>query len=239
MKNNIFKVIFILLLSIILLGAPRLARLIANLFETEALDPDRSFLWLSIRHLIQLIIVLLIMFVISKFKKIDFHLGFGNKEIGISYLKKFMLFFSIYTVGAFLLIILTGGFQSFPFPLVPRNIIGYLGFQLLLTGPSEEIIFRAFAITMFGLLFSNRVFKGKISAANLYAAIIFGIAHIYIAFSPFEISYSIMQVFLAIGLGIFYGDCYEKSKSVIYPIIMHSFTNVLMVGITIILSFLL
>jgi len=239
MKRNILKVCYIILLSIILLGAPRIARLIANLFNTSVLDPDRSFLWISIRHIAQVLIILLIIYVISRFKKIDFHLGFGNKEIGFSYLKKFMLFFTIYAIGAFLVIIFTGGFQSFPYPLVLRNIAGYLGFQLLLSGPSEEIIFRAFAISMFGLVFSKRLFKGKISAANLYAAIIFGIAHIYIAFSPFEISYSVMQVLLSIGLGIFYGDCYEKSKSVIYPIIMHSFTNVLMVSMTIILSFIL
>lgn len=36
--------------------------------------------------------------------------------------------------------------------------------------------------------------------------------------------------------GYFYGDCFEKSKSGIYPMIMHSFTNVLMVSVTIILS---
>jgi uncharacterized protein len=239
MKKYVIKTGLVVLLSLALLGLPKFGRLIANLFNLSKIDPDGAFMWISIHHIAQAALFLLIMFLFSRFKSIDFKLGIGDPKIGFAGVKKFMLFFSLYTLGAFLSIVFAGGFERFQYPLNARNIIGYLGFQLLLSGPSEEIIFRAFAITMFGLIFSKRIFKGKISIANIYAAIIFGLAHIYFAFSPWEISYSIFQVFYAMALGIFYGDVYEKSGSVIYPMMMHSFSNVLMIGVTVILSYIL
>ena len=76
-----------------------------------------------------------------------------------------------------------------------------------------------------------------LSYANLFAAIVFGVAHMQISLSPFDVSFKTTQVLLAIGLGYFYGDCYEKSKSVVYPMLMHSLSNVMMVGVTIMLSY--
>lgn len=233
------KVLFVILLSIVLLGAPILGRLGANLFDFSRLDPDGSFLWISVHHIIQAVVILVLIFISTKVFSLDFNLGLGNKEVGFKYLKRFMFFFMIYTVGAFGSMILMGGFQPFQYPLTGLNITGYLGFQLLLSGPSEELIFRAFAITIFAFLITDKRLNKHISYANLFAAIIFGLAHVYIRFSPFEVSYTVFQVVYAMVLGYFYGDCYEKSKSVIYPMIMHSFTNVVMIGLTVILSFIL
>jgi membrane protease YdiL (CAAX protease family) len=235
--NKFIKILSFILLAIFLLIVPKLGTFIANLFDYSLIDPDNAFMWISIHHMVQALVVLIVIIIINKVFKIDFNLGFGNKKIGVTYLKRFMLYFSIYTLVAFLISFLLGNLQSFQYPLSPRNIGGYMSFQLFLSGPSEELIFRAFAITMFAILMTNRRIDKRLTYANLFAAIIFGIAHIQISFNPFSISYILPQVFLAIGLGYFYGDCYEKSKSVIYPMLMHSFSNVLMMGITIILSF--
>ncbi|MDR4969416.1 MAG: CPBP family intramembrane glutamic endopeptidase [Acholeplasmataceae bacterium] len=231
------KIISIIVLTVILLGAPKVGTWVANMFDYSSIDPDGAFMWISVHHIIQAVVILLIILFSTKFYKVNFHLNMGNKEVGYRYLKKFMLYFSIYTVIAFIVIIISSGIQPFQYPLNARNISGYLGFQLLLSGPSEELIFRAFAITIFVLLVSQKRIDKHLSYANLFAAIIFGIAHIQFSLSPFDISFALPQVLMAIGLGYFYGDCYEKSKSVVYPMIMHSFSNVLMVGITILLSF--
>lgn len=233
------KIFIVIALSVVLIGAPIIGRLGANMFDFNTLDPDGSFLWISVHHIIQAVVILILIFISKKLFSIEYNLGFGNKEVGIKYLKRFMFFFMIYTVGAFLSMILLGGFQPFQYSLTGLNITGYLGFQLLLSGPSEELIFRAFAITVFSLLITSKRISKHISYANLFAAIIFGLAHVYISFSPFDLSFTVFQVVYAMVLGYFYGDCYEKSKSVIYPMIMHSFTNVVMIGITVILSFIL
>jgi membrane protease YdiL (CAAX protease family) len=84
----------------------------------------------------------------------------------------------------------------------------------------------------------GRAFSGKVSLANIVAAVIFGLAHVSFSFAPFQVSYSPMQVVFSVALGIFYGDCYEKSGSVFYPMIMHSIGNVLSVSATILTTIL-
>lgn len=237
--KNVLKFINMFVLALVLLVAPRIGGWVADLFDYSAIDPDGTFMWISIHHIAQALIILVLMYIMTKTLKIKFHLGLGDKEKGMKYLAKFMMIFTGYTIIAYIIIVLTNGFQSFQYPLTIRNISGYLGFQLLLSGPSEELIYRAFAISGFAYLVTNKRLNIKVSYAVLFASIIFGMAHMRFSFNPFSVTYSLMQVILSIGLGYFYGDCYEKSKSVVYPMIMHSYSNVLMVGFTIILSFVL
>lgn len=227
-----------LLLTVMLLGVPKFAGTVADAVNTGAIDPDGAFLWLSVHHLVQAAVFLVFILVIRLFSPLDFGLGWGRRKIGRRYVLRFTLIFSMYMIGSFALILITKSFQPFPFPLTAKNIIGYLGFQLLLTGPSEELIFRGFAITMLGLVLKGRVFSGKVSTANIVAAVVFGLAHVRFSFAPFQVSYSAMQVLYAAGLGLFYGDCYEKSGSVLYPMMMHSIGNVLSVTATILLTIL-
>ena len=64
---------------------------------------------------------------------------------------------------------------------------------------------------MLSLFIRNRLLKGKVSSANLIAAGIFGLAHVNVSFAPFSVNYSLYQVAMSIVLGLFYGDCYEKT----------------------------
>ena len=233
------NIIWVLFISFLLLFVPKLAGIIANSLNYQVIDPDGAFAWISIHHISQALIFIILMMLIKKFKSIDFGLNWGSREIGKTYLFSFFKYFSMYTAGAFITVVITKSFQPFTFPLSPVNILGQLGFQLLLSGPSEELIFRGFAISMLGLVIKGRFLKGKVSVENTISAVIFGLAHVGFSLRPFELRYSVFQVVYAIILGLFYGDCYEKTDSVIYPMIMHSFSNVLMVGCTILLSFVL
>jgi membrane protease YdiL (CAAX protease family) len=230
------KVLIAIALFATLLGVPIVAKLITNTFDFSALDPDNAFLWFMVRHAFQVLIIVVFMIVLAKIFKINFNLGLGNKQVGLNYLKKFVIIFSIGCVLWYAVMLLLGQFQPFAYDLTAKNILGYLSFQLFFTGPSEEIIFRAFAITLFAHFVSQKRANKKISYANLFAAIVFGLAHIGVSFAPFSVSFALPQIIISIILGYFYGDCFEKSKSVVYPIIMHSFTNVLTVGLTIILT---
>jgi uncharacterized protein len=134
---------------------------------------------------------------LNKFKPLEYGFGWGNKEVGKKYVLSFTLIFGAGSLGTHLLMILTSSFQQFAYPLTATNIIGQLSFQLLLSGPSEELIFRAFAITMLALVIKNRVFNGKASAANIIAAVIFGLAHMSFSFAPFAVIYNPFQVVLS------------------------------------------
>ncbi len=239
MKKVLINILWVLFLTILLLGVPKLSGIIASLFNYQNFDPHGSYAWISVHHILQALIFILIMAGINMFKPLDFGFGWGNKEVGKKYVLSFTLIFGLGSLASHILAILTGSFQPFSYPLTAANILGQMGFQLFLSGPSEELIFRAFAITMLGLVIKSRLFKGKVSGANLIAALIFGLAHVSFSLAPFEVSYIPFQVLLSIILGIFYGDCYEKSGSMYYPMMMHSISNVIMVGLTVIASFLL
>ena len=239
MNKTIKGVLWALFLTFVLLGIPKLSGMIASLFDYQSIDPDGAYAWFTVHHIIQALIFIIIIVVLNMFKPLEYGFGWGNKEAGKKYVLSFTLIFSLGSLATHLLMILSGSFQQFVYPLTATNIIGQMGFQLLLSGPSEELIFRAFAITMLALFIKGRVFKGKVSVANMIAAVIFGLAHVGFSFAPFAVSYNPFQVVLSIALGYFYGDCYEKSKSMYYPMMMHSISNVVMVGLTIIATFII
>jgi len=239
LSKAIQKSLWVLLLAGLLLGVPRLAGAAANLFNYHAIDPDGSFAWIAVHHIVQALIFMIIIFVITIFKPLDFGFKWGDTKVGKKYVLSFALIFGAGSLVSHVITILTGSFQPFQYPLTATNIFGQMGFQLLLSGPSEELIFRAFAITMLALFIRGRFLKGKISYANFIAAIIFGLAHVGISIAPLSLDYNLFQVILSIVLGIFYGDCYEKTGSLLYPMLMHSISNVITVGIAIIATFLL
>lgn len=228
--------LLIFLIALLLLGIPRLAGIAADVFDYRGIDPDSAYAWFSVHHIVQAAIIFVIMMLISHHKSHDYGLGRGNIKVGKRYIIRFSLFFGIYLFGAYTISILTNSLQPFPYPMTATNIIGQMGFQIFLSGPSEEFIFRAFAITMLGLVIKKRVFSNRVSIANVIAAIIFGLAHVQFSFVELTASFSVFQIVYAIGLGLFYGDCYEKSGSVIYPMMMHSISNAAMVGFAIIMT---
>ncbi|MBW6463549.1 MAG: CPBP family intramembrane metalloprotease [Firmicutes bacterium] len=239
MTITLKRISWVVFLALLLLVIPRLSGIVASLFNYRAVDPDGSYAWISVHHIVQALIFSAVMAILSKFKNLEYGLGWGDRATGRQYVLTFSFFFCIYTAGAFLTIFLTNSFQLFEYPLTAVNIIGQIGFQLLLSGPSEELIFRAFAITMLALMIKGKILNGRLSYANIIAAVVFGLAHVGFSFAPFELRYSAFQVIYSIVLGLFYGDCFEKTGSVYYPMMMHSITNVVMVGIIIIASLLI
>jgi membrane protease YdiL (CAAX protease family) len=239
MKSVLKKALYILLLAVILLAVPRLSGVIADLFNYSAIDPDGSYAWITMHHLVQTFIFLLIIALINRFKPLNYGFTWGNKDVGRKYVLSFALIFTAGSFVSHIITLLAGSFQPFQYPLTSLNIFGQLGFQLLLSGPSEELIFRAFAITMLVPVIRGRFLKGKVSYANLIAALIFGLAHVKFSFAPFAVDYTLYQVLMSVILGLFYGDCYEKTGSVYYPMIMHSVSNIVMVSMTVIASLLL
>ncbi len=239
MKQVIKKILWVLSLTLLLLGVPRLSGMVANLFDYSTIDPDGSFAWISIHHIVQALIFIMIIIIINRFRSFNFGFGWGDKERGKRYVLKFFVIFGIGSIVSHFLAISFNSFQPFAYPLTTTNITGQLAFQLFLSGPSEELIFRAFAITMLALFLKSRFLKWNVSSANIIAAVIFGLAHVGFSFVPFELRYNMFQVLMSVILGLFYGDCYEKTNSMYYPMIMHSVSNIIMVGLTIIFTFIL
>ena len=204
----------------------RLGWFAAGLIDYSSFDKENLFARLSVHHIIQMLLALLLIFILVKTKKAEgFKLAPKYDSKGIKYTLIFCAVLTAYYAVLYIAGSFTGTIRTFDHELNAVNVTGYLGFQLLLSGPSEEILFHSLPIAL--LLSCLKTGSKKDNAiAIVIAAVLFGIAHVDII----SFSFDLFQVCYAFVLGLFYGYTFIKSKSVIYPMIMHSMSNVISVG---------
>lgn len=235
-KNKIIKLLYrsnlVIVLFIIQLFASKAGGAVANLVSYERIDYYNLFTWISIHHIVQMFIALIIIVAMKKILKCDFGFKLGDKKKGVKYIKVFTIVITVYILISYLIGYTYNKITPYDFPLNARNIIGTLGFQLFLSGTAEEILFRALPITLLTFVFKGSIkIKWSITLEIIIAALLFAIAHIQWSLCPFVISMNYFQLFYAFVLGITYGIAYQRSDSIVYPALMHSISNVLMVGI--------
>jgi len=107
--------------------------------------------------------------------------------------------------------------------LTPLNIAGWLLFQGIFVGITEEVLFRGLLMTFLMKRTSGyvRVLKYEMHVAGVILALLFGLAHINNFWQePFWSAAG--QQFYAIALGILYAYWYEKSGSLLASIAGHN-----------------
>lgn len=230
-KKILVYVAVILLLFIFQEAVGKAGKGIANMFSYEKFDPYNAYVWNFVHHIIMLILALVAILVLSKLFKLNFGFGLGNRKIGTKFVLMYTIVFIGITLVVHIMMKVNNSLPVYAFPLNRNNIIGTLGFQLFLTGPAEEILFRALPITIFVcVLGKSTKTKWGITLETIIAAFLFSIAHIKWSLFPFTIEADYFQLFYAFAQGIIAGKAYQDSQSIIYPMLMHSISNVLMVG---------
>lgn len=230
-NRTLFGIIILVLLLFMQRLLGKAGYLIADLVPYQQIDPFNSFAEISIHHAVLLIIGLLIILVLSKLLNLDFYFQIGDKKKGIRYLTIFTVTFVVISVVQHTLMTLNNQLPVYTFPLDVRNVIGTLGFQLLLSGPAEEIVYRALPIILLIYSFGRSIeIKGSITLEVILASVLFTFAHAKWSLIPLNFEANYFQLIYAFVLGIIHGIVYQKTRSIIYPILMHSFSNVLMVG---------
>lgn len=227
-----FGMIAFILLLVIQILLSKTGHLIAALIPYQQIDPFNSFADISIHHAVQLIIGMSIILVLSKLLNLNFYFQLGDKKKGLRYLVLFTAVSIVISIALHILMYVNNQLPNYAYPLDGRNIIGTLGFQLFLSGPAEEVVFRSLPITMLIYAFGKSVsIKGNVTLEVVLASILFAFAHTNWSLRPlvFEIDY--FQLFYSFVLGTIQGIVYQRSKSILYPMLMHSSSNVLMVGI--------
>ena len=209
---------------------PYLSALTANRFGTitGSIDPPGAFAWISVHHVFQLALTLLLM---KLFYHIPLSMWGFNLQQGRLSLKIFAWFCLIYLLPVFLVNVLpgliSGNPPSFNYPLTPKNVIGTLGFQFLLSGLGEEPLFRGFVMVFLSRSWKECIHIGKIDfpVAGLWATVFFAVAHFQINLHPFSVSISGAQLIWALGLGSYYAAAFHKTKSLLAPILSHGYSN--------------
>ncbi|GAP11673.1 CAAX protease self-immunity [Bellilinea caldifistulae] len=251
-KNHQRSVAILVLLGI---GFLVLTRLISEISFVLArpiyqslkfLDPDGSFLYISIHHIFQGILALLAIWLVSRIWRIPFaDFGFNTRQWqnALRWVFQFCLFWFILQISIGLWLVFSGSaLSNFPFPLNARNFGGYFAFQILLSGTGEEPLFRS--LVMMPLLFYGRKIglsnqRNAVIAAGI-ATLIFMFAHINFALNPLGVTYfNPLQQLTCLTFGIFYAFLFLRTKSVLGPILAHNLLNAVIItsGLILILSF--
>jgi uncharacterized protein len=114
-----------------------------------------------------------------------------------------------------------------PYPLTAFNMAGWFSFEGIFVGPSEEVLFRGLLVTYLARAMPGSVSLGRytMNGAGIVVAVLFAIAHMGNFFvEPFAMAFG--QQIYAFVLGILYAYWYEKSRSLLAPVIGHNVSDV-------------
>jgi membrane protease YdiL (CAAX protease family) len=109
------------------------------------------------------------------------------------------------------------------YPLTTGNVLGWLGFEGIYVGPTEEVLFRSLLVTYLSVTMPGKVHLGRyaMNGAGVVVAGIFALAHFGSFFSdPFWSASG--QFLYAFALGVLYAYWLEKSRSLLAPIVGHN-----------------
>lgn len=199
----------------------------ASIFDYSIIDNDGLFMMVSVHHIVQAILALLVIFILYKTKGyVDFKLKPKFDIVGI----KYTIFFCVATIIYYIIVYIIGSkinsIGVYDYELNTANVVGTLGFQLLLSGTSEEILFRSLPIVLYKKVF-NIGKKSDDVLAVVLTSVLFAIGHFN---RNLSISIQWFQIVYAFVWGLIFGFVFIKSKSVIYPMIIHGMSNLISVG---------
>lgn len=221
----------VLLLLVIQKVLGKIGGKVADLVPYGAFDPYDAYAWVSVHHIVEALIAVVLILFLSRLWKVDFGFHLGERKSGSRYVLVYTAAFAGVTLICHILMSVSKTLPVYDFPLNRANILGTLGFQLFLSGPVEEILFRAIPITILVRVWGKSIeIKRGITLETVIAAFLFTAAHMKLTLSPFSIEADYFQLFYAFAVGIIYGKVYQESRSIVYPMFMHSISNVMMVG---------
>lgn len=198
-------------------------------------DPENAYLLISIHHVVQALVALLLILGYSKARGISFErFGFQNR-IGKQELGYVLFFAAVWAViqvtSGIIAIKLYSQTISFGFPISIKNAIGHLAFQLLLSGTSEEIIFRALVITVLADVLKNDFGSKNLTIILIFfTTLIFMFDHINFDYSTLTVThFNLLQQLTLLVFGLFYGWLFIKYRNYWSVAIAHNLLNVVIV----------
>ena len=208
----------------------------------QQFDPDGSYLYISIHHVLQALLALGFIAIIKiRLNKSWSDFGFNSNDWRFA-LKRVLQFCAFWFVlqGIIAVIMMLSGSTPTPFhfPLTAESFAGYFLFQVLLSGTSEEILFRAMVIIPMLYVGKRAGYSDKANTiiAVVVSILIFMLGHVNIRFDPFRVeNFNLLQQITVITFGSFYAYLFLKTKSLIGPMLAHNWLNgvIVLIGLLI------
>jgi CAAX protease family protein len=222
----------IVLVVLLGLGLPELGAVIAEtLHHYVPVFPSGrgpTLPWLYSQHLFQTLLALVAIFVIKRFMPFDAGLRWPPAKTFIWPAILWGAFFGVLmTVVDYAPDLLARRPMDLGFPITRDNVIGWTFFEGVYVGPTEEILFRSLLVgyLLAAMPAKLRLGRFEMGWAGIIVAAVFAFAHIanLIAHPSWA---SAGQQLYAFALGVLYAYWFEKSRSVVAPIIGHNVSDV-------------
>ncbi|MEM7244991.1 MAG: CPBP family intramembrane glutamic endopeptidase [Acidobacteriota bacterium] len=209
---------------------PWLSLLLADLVHPPlaGLDPDGTFLWISLHHVAQLLLAIVAMVAIGPRDLRHWGFNLENWQQGLRWIAIFFLVFA--TLEG---LRLWGKPLADPgHPLTTRNVLGVQFFQYTLSGLGEEPLFRGLVMVWLTRHW-GRVYRPlgiELPQSGLIATLLFMIAHVVIDPLTLTVSgFDLGQQVKALQLGLLYAVAFHYTRSLLAPVVMHGLSNGVMV----------
>jgi hypothetical protein len=225
------KLLPLLIVTALGVGVPYAAAYLA-FFSSRLLhtpSPDGPTLpWLYMHHALQFLLALIAIAIVKRFVPADYGLHWPR---GKTYIAPAILwgvaFGVIMTLVDYAPQLLTHTKPDPGFPLTSANVAGWLFFEGVYVGPTEEIPFRALLVTYLAATMPGKLRLGRFGMnwAGVIVALIFALLHatnFHLRAWPMALG---QQVY-AFALGVLYAYWLEKSQSIVAPIIGHNVGDV-------------
>ena len=214
-KNKyVIAAILIVVLFVVQFLFSRFGSLISQLFDYSSFDPDGLFAQVSVHHIIQMLCALTLIFIIWKAKKTEwFNIRPRLDSKGIKDTLLFCLAITVYYLAVYIIGSFTNTISTYDYELNAVNVSGTLGFQLLLSGPSEEILFR-------GVILGRLKRVMPVWSAVIVSSLAFALVH----GNPLWIAYTFVMGLLVAMIDV-------KYDSIVPGMIMHFMFNLYGCGI--------
>jgi uncharacterized protein len=137
-----------------------------------------------------------------------------------------LLVAALFTLVRYVPNVVAGQAPEPDYPMSIGSFTGWVFFQGLYVGPTEEILFRSLVIGVLTRAALPRlpIHRTSLSGATLLAAVIFAGAHYQaIGVAPWYVA--TFQMTYAVVLGVIYGHWFEKTRSVLVPALAHNATD--------------
>jgi hypothetical protein len=192
-----------------------------------AIDPGFTLPFLYAQHGFQLVLALLVIFVLQRFVPADYGLHWPRGKTYFGAATVWGIFFAVLmTVVGETPQLLHHSVPDLGYKLTPPTMAGWLAFEGIYVGPTEEIPFRALMVTYLAAALPGRVRFGRydMHQAGVIIALVFALAHANSFFTdPWYLA--LAQQVYAFALGVLYAYWLEKSGSIIAPIIGHNVSD--------------
>ena len=195
-------------------------------------DPSNCYLVISVHHVFQAVIAfaVILLFALVFQKKLT---AFGFHSNQFRYALRSVLIFTaiwfVFQLTASLIVARTNSHSTMlAYPLNARNFIGNFLFEILLSGTSEEILFRAMTIPPMLFVFQTFIKKENVAwgVAIGVATLVFTLAHINFNLNPFAITHlNPTQLLTCVIFGVYYGLLMKKTGSILGPMLAHNLLN--------------